>query len=128
MAAVARGGTSSIQWGSRLAEVGSSLDTARGGRSTQLTRQPGHYHAPRYSPDGESIVFEITEGGRLTSPDWSIATGVFLIPADGVGRSGAARQVTRNGGNPHFGARNDRLFVTGKLWPKLFEIELVAEE
>jgi imidazolonepropionase-like amidohydrolase/Tol biopolymer transport system component len=85
---------------------------ARGGRSTQLTRQPGHYHAPRYSPDGESIVFEITEGGRLTSPDWSIATGVFLIPADGVGRSGAARQVTRNGGNPHFGARNDRLFVT----------------
>ena len=85
---------------------------ARGGRSTQLTRQPGHYHAPRYSPDGSSIVFEITAGGGLTSPDWSIATGVFLIPAAGVGDAGVAAQVTRNGSNPHFGARGDRLFVT----------------
>jgi len=85
---------------------------ARGGRSTQLTRQPGHYHAPRYSPDGNSVAFQITGGGGLTSPDWSIATGVFLIPAGGVGDSGAARQVTRNGSNPHFGARGDRLFVT----------------
>jgi glutamine cyclotransferase len=25
-----------------------------------------------------------------------------------------------------YDAANDRLFVTGKLWPKLFEIELVA--
>ncbi|MGH8523724.1 MAG: glutaminyl-peptide cyclotransferase, partial [Gammaproteobacteria bacterium] len=24
-----------------------------------------------------------------------------------------------------YDARNDRLFVTGKLWPKLFEIKLV---
>ena len=85
---------------------------ARGGRGTRLTSRPGHYHAPRFSPDGESIVFEITEGGWLTSPDWSIDTGVFLIPAGGVAKSGAARQVTGNGGNPHFGARSDRLYVT----------------
>ncbi len=25
-----------------------------------------------------------------------------------------------------YDAANDRLFVTGKLWPKLFEIKLVA--
>jgi glutamine cyclotransferase len=25
-------------------------------------------------------------------------------------------------------ADNDRLFVTGKLWPKLFEIELISVE
>ncbi|MGD8381963.1 MAG: glutaminyl-peptide cyclotransferase, partial [Syntrophobacterales bacterium] len=27
-----------------------------------------------------------------------------------------------------YDVKNDRLFVTGKLWPKLFEIELVAPE
>jgi glutamine cyclotransferase len=27
-----------------------------------------------------------------------------------------------------YDAENDRLFVTGKLWPKLFEIELVPVE
>jgi glutamine cyclotransferase len=27
-----------------------------------------------------------------------------------------------------YDAANDRLFVTGKLWPKLFEIDLVAPE
>ena len=27
-----------------------------------------------------------------------------------------------------YDAQNDRLFVTGKLWPKLFEIELIAPE
>ncbi len=81
---------------------------ARGGKSTRLTQRPGHYLAPRFSPDGERIVFEITEGGYLTSPDWSISTGVFSIPA----RGGEMHQVTDDGSNPHFGARGDRLFVT----------------
>jgi imidazolonepropionase-like amidohydrolase len=79
-----------------------------GGRSTRLTRQPGHYHAPRYSPDGTSVVFEASGGGYLTSPIWSMQTGVFSIPANG----GAATLITDDGGNPHFGARGDRLFVT----------------
>ena len=85
---------------------------ARGGRGTPLTTRPGHYHAPRYSPDGETIAFEIVAGGGLTSPDWSIATGVFVIPAGGVTDYGSARRVTPDGSNPHFGVRNDRLFVT----------------
>jgi len=81
---------------------------AGGGRSTKLSTVPGHYHAPGYSPDGKSIVFEISSGGWLTSPHWSMTTGVFRMPADG----GVAVQVTRDGGNPHFGSRNDRLYVT----------------
>jgi imidazolonepropionase-like amidohydrolase len=82
--------------------------SAGGGRSTALTQKPGHYSAPRFAPDGASIVFEIGKGGQLTSPDWSIETGVFEIPADG----GEARRITDNGANPHFGARGDRLYVT----------------
>jgi imidazolonepropionase-like amidohydrolase/Tol biopolymer transport system component len=78
------------------------------GRSQALTRSPGHYHAPRFSPDGATIVFEVSKGGWLSSPDWSIDTGVFEIPADG----GPARQITSEGSNPHFGSRSDRLYVT----------------
>ena len=81
---------------------------ASGGRSERLTTQPGHYHGPRFSPDGETIVFQVADGGYLTSPEWSIETGVFVVSADG----GDARRVTRDGSNPHFGAANDRIFVT----------------
>jgi len=82
--------------------------SARGGRSERLSDSPGHYHGPRYAPDGQSIAYEATDGGYLTSPAWSVETGVFVIPAAG----GAARRITRDGSNPHFGARNDRLYVT----------------
>ena len=81
---------------------------ASGGGSKKLTSQPGHYHAPRFSPDGRTIVFLANGGGYLTSPDWSMETGVFSISASG----GDARLITSDGSNPHFGARNDRLYVT----------------
>ncbi len=81
---------------------------ASGGRSVRLTQQPGHYHGPRFSPDGNRIVFQATGGGYLTSPEWSMQTGVFSVPT----RGGAATLITDDGGNPHFGARNDRLYVT----------------
>jgi imidazolonepropionase-like amidohydrolase/Tol biopolymer transport system component len=91
----------------QLHSVG-QVGSGGGGASTALTRTPGHYHAPRFAPDGATIVFEIRKGGQLTAPDWSIETGVFEIPADG----GEARLITANGANPHFGARVDRLYVT----------------
>jgi len=81
---------------------------ANGGRSERLTTRPGLYMGPRFSPDGGSIVFEIDSGGYLTSPKWSLETGVFIVSANG----GDARRITRNGSNPHFGARGDRLYVT----------------
>ena len=82
--------------------------SAKGGRSKRLTKTPGHYHGPRYSPDSSSIVYEADSGGRLTSPDWSVDTGVFAIPANG----GDARRITTDGSNPHFGARSDRIYLT----------------
>ena len=82
--------------------------SAGGGRSKRLTKTPGHYHGPRFSPDGDSIVYEAGAGGFLTSPNWSVDTGVFIISADG----GDARRVIAAGSNPHFGSRSDRLYVT----------------
>jgi imidazolonepropionase-like amidohydrolase/Tol biopolymer transport system component len=81
---------------------------ASGGRSTRLTKQPGHYHAPRFSPDGQSVVYWANSGGYLTSRNWSMQTGVFVVPAGG----GDSRLVTADGSNPHFGASNKRLYVT----------------
>jgi imidazolonepropionase-like amidohydrolase/Tol biopolymer transport system component len=82
--------------------------SARGGRSKELTREPGHFRRPAYSPDGRTIVLEKGSGGRLTSPEWSEMPGIYLLPAAG----GELRFVTDNGRDPHFGASNDRLFVT----------------
>jgi len=81
---------------------------ATGGRSKRLSSRPGHYYGPRFSPDGDSIVFAATDGGFLTSPEWSVETGVFAVAANG----GDVRRITRNGSNPHFGSRSDRLYVT----------------
>jgi len=82
--------------------------SASGGRSKRLTKTPGHYYGPRFSPDGSSIVYEAGDGGFLTSPNWSVDTGVFIISAGG----GNGRRITSDGSNPHFGSRSDRLYVT----------------
>ncbi|HLU06002.1 MAG TPA: amidohydrolase family protein [Woeseiaceae bacterium] len=84
---------------------------ANGGRSTRLTQKPGHYFNPRFSPDGATVVYEATEGGFLTAPEWSVDTGVFSVPV----RGGPSRRITDNGSNPHFGAGADRLYVTRDL-------------
>ena len=82
--------------------------SAGGGRSKRLTKAPGHYHGPRFAPDGNSIVYQARGGGFLTSPNWSVETGVFTISANG----GDARRITSDGSNPHYGSRSDRLYVT----------------
>ncbi len=82
--------------------------SASGGGDRAVTSRPGHYRRPRFSPDGNSIVYESGEGGFLTSPDYSGQSGVYLIPAAG----GEAVRVTDSGETPHFGASSDRIFMT----------------
>jgi imidazolonepropionase-like amidohydrolase/Tol biopolymer transport system component len=84
------------------------ITSAGGGSGRAVTREPGHYRRPRFSPDGRTIVFEKGSGGYLTDREWSEAPGVYTVPASG----GAVTKVTDEGSNPHFGASNDRVFVT----------------
>jgi imidazolonepropionase-like amidohydrolase/Tol biopolymer transport system component len=72
-----------------------------------VTQQPGHYRRPRFSPDGGTIVYEVSGSQGLTSNRWSEATGVYRIPAAG----GAATRIVADGSNPQFGADPTRVFI-----------------
>jgi len=72
-----------------------------------VTRTPGHYRRPSFSPDGQTIVFVRGGGGELTSDRWSEDKGVFRVAAAG----GEATRLTGEGGNPHFGAAADRVYM-----------------
>ncbi len=81
---------------------------ATGGRGVTLTRQPGHYREPRFSPDGDTIIFRQSKGRSIISPLYSERSGIFRMDEDGK----QIRPVTRRGHNAHFGQRSDRIFVT----------------
>jgi Tol biopolymer transport system component len=63
---------------------------ASGGSSRAISKQPGHYLHPRFSPDGKSIIVERSTGGRLTSPLWSADPGIYRLAVEG----GAAVRLT----------------------------------
>lgn len=81
---------------------------ANGSGGRYVTAEPGHYRRPRFSPDGQTLVFEKGSGGYLLSDLRSDNPGIYSVPAAG----GAMTLVTRSGSFPHFGAENDRIFLT----------------
>jgi imidazolonepropionase-like amidohydrolase/Tol biopolymer transport system component len=80
---------------------------ASGGTARDVTANPGHFSNPRFSPDGKTIVFESGKGGYLTSPKWSESPGVYRVAAAG----GAQVRISKDGGEPQFGATGDRVFM-----------------
>jgi imidazolonepropionase-like amidohydrolase/Tol biopolymer transport system component len=87
---------------------------AGGGSSRAVSKQPGHYLHPRFSPDGKSIVVERSTGGTLTSPMWSADPGIYRIAVD----SGAAVRLTDEGRDPHFVGNDGRIYFTSDKAPK----------
>lgn len=95
-----------VSWNDkRLGEI--RTVSADGSGMRTVTNIPGHYRRPRFSPDGQTIVFERGGGGYLTSDAWSENPGVFRVSANG----GEAVRLTSSGANPHFGATSDRIFM-----------------
>ena len=88
---------------------------ANGSGARVVTRMPGHYAQPRFSPDGSTIVFEKRSGGYLTAPEYSENEGIYRVSASG----GAAQLVARDTSNPQFGASSDRVFMLGRKDGKL---------
>jgi imidazolonepropionase-like amidohydrolase/Tol biopolymer transport system component len=87
---------------------------AGGGGSRKVSKQPGHYLHPRFSPDGKSIVVERSTGGTMTSPLWSADPGIYRIAVD----SGAATRLTDEGRDPHFVGNDGRIYFTSDKAPK----------
>ncbi|MGQ0590859.1 MAG: amidohydrolase family protein, partial [Sphingosinicella sp.] len=104
----------------RLGEI--RTVAADGSDMRAVTRQPGHYRRPRFSPDGATIVFEAGGAGGLTSTRWSGTDGIYRVPAAG----GEMARVMGSGGNPHFGAASDRIFleVTEEQKRRLISVDL----
>lgn len=81
---------------------------ANGGSGSAVTQTPGIYRRPRFSPDGRTIVFEKGASGNRLSGRYAEAPGVYRTPVGG----GAMTRVSSDGAAPHFGAENDRMFMS----------------
>ena len=81
--------------------------SASGGSARAVTNRPGHYARPRFSPDGRTIIFEMKDGGYLTSPAYSMDDGIYSVAASG----GTPQRITKDAAGAQFGANSDRIFM-----------------
>ncbi|WP_226664026.1 amidohydrolase family protein [Microbulbifer aggregans] len=82
--------------------------SARSGRGKNITREPGLYVEPSFSPDGETVAFRRFTGGYLLSPEYSLEPGIYLADAGGDWQ----RRIAKSGYEPHFGAGSDRIYFS----------------
>jgi len=82
--------------------------SSRGGKGKTITKEPGKYVEPSFSPNGKTVVYRKVSGGYITDPKWGLNSGIYAISVKG----GKAELITESGVKPHFGARNDRIYVT----------------
>jgi len=61
-----------------------------GGAAQQLTNDPGQDRSPRWSPDGNRIVFESTREDERRE--------IYVMQRDTAGHWGSIRRLTRSGG------------------------------
>jgi imidazolonepropionase-like amidohydrolase/Tol biopolymer transport system component len=114
-----------VSWNDRrLGEI--RTVTAAGGGMRAVTKTPGHYRRPRFSPDGKTIVFERGGTGGLASDNWSAERGVYRIDV----ASGEQARLTPSGSNPHFGAAGDRVFMetTEETRRRLVSVDLNGKD
>ena len=82
--------------------------SARGGEGKVITKKPGHYVEPSFSPDGELVTYRKFTGGYLLDPKYSVNPGLYVINLDDKTET----KVTDGGYQPHFTADNKRLYFT----------------
>jgi Tol biopolymer transport system component/imidazolonepropionase-like amidohydrolase len=87
--------------------------SARSGRGKAVTKQPGKYVEPTFSPDGDTVVYRKTSGSSILTPEWSLKSGIYKVSSKG----GESELITESGFQPQFADRNDRIFVMAG-WPK----------
>ncbi|MBQ4833270.1 PD40 domain-containing protein [Pseudoalteromonas sp. MMG010] len=87
--------------------------SSRSGRGNTITKEPGKYVEPTFSPDGKTVVYRKATGSRILDPKWSLNPGIYRVSVKG----GESELITKSGYQPQFGAQNDRVFIMSP-WPK----------
>ncbi|MDJ0838465.1 MAG: amidohydrolase family protein [Acidobacteriota bacterium] len=82
--------------------------SASGGESKELTHKKGHYIAPVFSPDGQTVIYTKSSGGYLRSPLYGKKTGLYKYNMS----EAEHKRIVDYGVRPHFGKQNDRVFYT----------------
>ncbi|CAM4134265.1 amidohydrolase family protein [Shewanella denitrificans] len=83
-----------------------SLISARGGKATRLTSEPGKYVEPTFAPNGQFVVYRKANGGNITPRTWSQETGLYKVDVKGKQNT----KITAEGYQAQFGADTDRIF------------------
>ncbi|MBB1280505.1 amidohydrolase family protein [Pseudoalteromonas sp. SR41-1] len=99
--------------------------SARSGRGDTVTKEPGKYVEPTFSPDGKTVVYRKATGGSILNPKWSLNPGVYSVSEKG----GKSELISKSGYQPQFGDANDRVFIMSP-WPKptLSVVELESKK
>lgn len=96
-----------VSWSDdRLGQIRVASLDAEDNENWRVTKEPGHYRNPVFSPSGEQIVFEKAGGGNLTSPMWSREQGMYRIAT----RGGDMTLISKSGSTPRFGLSDDRVY------------------
>ncbi|HEX6201680.1 MAG TPA: amidohydrolase family protein, partial [Thermoanaerobaculia bacterium] len=90
-----------------LAAVRVAPAAGRVAEGRAVTREPGHYAEPVFSPDGRTIVYRKHRGGGLVDEAWSAEPGLYRVAADGEGEPA---RIAREGVQPQFAADPERVY------------------
>ena len=81
-----------------------------GRRGRRLTTAKGHYVEPRFSSNGEQVVYRRIGSDGLRANLYTDDRGIYVVAASG----GQSRLVTENGNTPRFNRAGDRIFLNSQ--------------
>lgn len=90
----------------RLSSIRVASIEQAGGENWKVTDEPGHYRNPVFSPGSDTIVFEKSGGGALTTPLYSRSRGLYQVHA----RGGDMQLITKSASSPRFGSDKRRVY------------------